>query len=286
MTQSIFKTLAFFDAQNLALTLVEIQNYLLGARSEDIQEIENTLRAELSARVGYSEGFYFLKGRGELAGLRQEYYRESLQRLRKAKKVLYFVRFIPYVRAVALSGSVALLGSHKDSDIDLFILTSPRRIWLARLFVSGYFQLLGLRRHGRNTKNRFCLNHYLAASEPIDRDKNLYTAVEYASLMPVLGRRELQKFWEANTWIKDYLPNATYESRMPYFDFERSFLARALEFIFDFTGIASLLNWLSGLYQKKRIRLEENIIVSDRELSFHPQSRGQQILTRFDKTVN
>ncbi len=253
-------------------------------------KLETILEIELVDKVGYAEGFYFLAGREGLAKLRQEYYRESLRRLRQAKKILYFLRFVPYVRAMAISGSVALLGAVQDSDIDLFILTAPKRIWLARLFVSAYFQILGLRRHGLYTKNRFCLNHYLEAGREIEEDKNLYTAVEYASLLPVLGRREIEKFWEQNAWIRAYLPAAWYgETRLPYFDFERSRLAGILEFLLNWT-IGPIFNLLAGLYQRQRIRLQENIIVSNQELSFHPDSRGQRILARFagrvDKSVN
>lgn len=293
--ESIFKTLAFFDAQDMALTLVELRDYLVapspgegreaeGGDRSQLSEIVRTVDAELKDKVVYQNGFYCLKGRQNLVSLRQQRYQVSLPRFEKCRKYLRPLRLVPYVRAVSLSGSQALLASDEYSDIDLFIIVKKNRIWLVRALVSLYFQILGQRRHGHNIHNRFCLNHYVSEDWEITQDRNLYTAVEYASLLPVVGCAELKKFWRKNSWIREYLAAPIWEEQNKFFQFQPSIFQKPLEWGLDL-AIAPVLNYILGVYQKQRIKPEDHILVSDDELSFHPGSRGQNVLLNFRKTL-
>lgn len=309
LRESIFKTLAFFDAQDMALTLVELRDYLVapspgevgvpqkarsgfrgipegreaeGGERSQLSEIEKVITIDLKAKVHCRKGFYFLAGREHLVSLRQQRYQVSLPRFEKCKKYLRPLRLMPYVRAVALSGSQALLASDEDSDIDLFIIVKKNRIWLVRALVSLYFQILGQRRYGQNINNRFCLNHYVSEDWEITWDRNLYTAVEYASLLPVVGREELKKFWRKNFWIREYLAEPILEEQNKFFQVEPSLFQKSLEWVLDL-AIAPVLNYILGIYQKQRIKPGDHILVSDDELSFHPGSRGQNVLLNFRK---
>ncbi len=298
LAQSILKTLAFFDAQDLPLTLMEIRAYLITplplslstGGGESLAEIQNTLSSELASKVQYAEGFYFLFGRERLVRLRQERYPISLSRYRKAKKHLLALRIFPYLRAVAISGSLALLNSSRNSDIDLFVLTRKNRIWFVRMLMSLYFHILGKRRHGVRIADRFCLNHYLCEGHEIAQDQNLYTAAEYANLISVLGEKWLEKFWRQNQWVKGYLFSPATPSTSSSFPFRTRKLGRGevrslAEFFFEITGMGPLLNYFSGIYQKHRIKMQEYILVSNEELSFHPGSRGQKVLATYLLTL-
>lgn len=285
--KAIWKTLAFFDAQDLPLTLLELRANLLFeeglAREYSLGELTEAIAA-MPELVGYRQGFYFLVGREELVNQRQTAYWMNLRRLRKSKRILRSLRFMPYVRAVAISGSTALLNSRKNSDIDLLVFTEKNRIWLARFFVSALFHILGVRRYGILTKDRFCLNHYLARGTEINTDRNVYTAVEYANLIPVLDEGTLENFWQENAWLKDYLHSPQYQAESVFFGFRFSQWQRIFEKVMDYI-IAPLINPLIKHYQSQRIRLQEFVSISDEELSFHPDSKGQQILARFEKRL-
>jgi hypothetical protein len=287
LAQSIYNTLAFFDAQDLPLTLVEIKTYLVASpslREISLPEVQKVLAEALIGKIEQQNGFYFLSGRKELVALRQKRYRVSLAMLRKCRKYLWALRFFPYLRAVAISGSLALLNSDENSDIDLFLITKKNRIWVSRFLVSLYFQILGQRRYERHIKGRFCLNHYLSEDSEIRQDKNLYTAVEYASLLPVLGKEELIKFWRKNSWLQQFLRRPLPESRAIFFGLQFGFWRIFFEFILEYS-IGPLINWVSGRYQKKRIKMQEYVLVSDCELSFHPDSRGQKVLARYQEKL-
>ncbi|MDP3741419.1 MAG: hypothetical protein Q8R08_03810 [bacterium] len=298
--KSIYHTLAFFDAQDMPLTLMEIKDYLVhnplnppylkGETRALVTEIELIIDDELGGMISHDSGFYFLAGRQGLVEIRNQKYRSSLKNFRKIKKYLHPLRFFPYLRAVAISGSGVLLNSTEDSDIDLFVLTKKNRIWFSRFLVSFYFQIIGQRRHGNKVKARFCLNHYVCEGLTLEKDRNLYTAVEYASLIPVLGEAVLKKFWQENLWIKDYLSFPAWSATSPFFPLPIGRGTKRVrgftEAIFELTGLGHLLNWLAGIYQKKRIKMQEHILVTDQELSFHPGSRGQKVLARFQSKIS
>ena len=280
LQSSILKTLAFFDVQDLPLSLMEIRAYL-GSSEGSLSDIEQSLKKEL-AHVTETDGVFFcLKGRKNLFMKRRDRYRLSLRRMRKTKQVLYLMRFIPFVRAVAVSGSQAILNSREQSDIDLFIITAKNRIWLARMLVTLYLQLLGQRRHGQHTQNRFCLNHYIDESVHITRDRNIYTAMLYSSFLPVFGNKFFARFYKKNQWIEDFLQNPIFEQSNNFFGFPVSRWQRFFEIIWEATLLAPIVNQVSGWYQKGRIKSQDYVYVSDTELSFHPNSRGQQVLAKF-----
>ena len=287
LAQSIYKTLAFYDVQDFPLTLFEVRNYLIrepGLESVSVSLIQATF-SELGSLVACKTGLYFLAGREELVEFRRRHYRTSLKRFIKIRRYLKPLRHFPYLRAVAISGSQALSNGGRGSDIDLFILTGKDRIWLTRAIVSFYFHLLAKRRHGKHIAGRFCLNHYLVEDVSIDQDRNLYTALEYASLLPILGERSWQNFWAMNGWVRGFLDNPVFQKHNLFPAFEFSLWQKLFERVLDFT-LASGLNRLLGWYQKRRIKRLEHILVSDRELSFHPGSRGQQILARFQSKLD
>jgi hypothetical protein len=282
LAQSVLETLVFFDAQKRPLSLLEILLYLGKSREQtSLNRISRLLETELEGDVETDGVFYCLKGKKHLLRERHERYRTSLRRMRKSKKYIYFLRFLPFVRGVAVSGSQALLGSRASSDIDLFIITARNRIWLARTFVTLFFQLTGSRRHGNKTRDRFCLNHYIDEEVRIEKDKNLYTAALYASFLPAFGLEHFQEFYKKNQWTKDYLNRPIGSPANNFFGYARARGQRAFELVLDLTMLAPLFNRLSRLYQKSRIAKQDFVYVSDKELSFHPNSRGQNILAEF-----
>ena len=282
LAEAIYKTVQYFDIQDHALTVLDISKFLLRIegledRQFSLQEILMELEGVLQDRIEEYRGFFFLKGRKVLVAKRLENNFYATPRLKRAKRILPWLRHVPYVRAVSIGGSEALSNSKEGSDIDLLVITKPGRIWLTRIFVTTYFQILGMRRHGTHIANRFCLNHYLAGSQTLQEDQNLYTAVEYASQIPYLGNDLLQEFHRKNEWIRQYLAQPVFVSRQTM---GFSITQRFFEFLLN-NPVGNLLEHVAGILQRKKIKPQEHIIVSDTELSFHPGSKGRQVLSKF-----
>jgi len=285
LAEVVLKTLRYFDVQDRPLTLVEIHLYLLGPLHSELlnagsseSKILEVLEGQLANEIESEQGFYCLLGRRQIITQRlaNNYY--SVHRLKRARKYLPLARFVPFVRAVALSGSEALTTSKENSDIDILLFVIPGKIWSARLFVTILYQAMGIRRHGKYVANRFCLNHYIGGLPEISNDNNIYTAIEYAALIPFVGGDLVSRFQESNSqWIKNFLPNFKVIERQPT---ARPWIQKTAELLLG-GAIGRRFESMARWFQKKRIIAQEHIILEANELSFHPGSKGQQVLAKF-----
>ena len=60
----------------------------------------------------------------------------------KTQDFVRFVRWIPGLRMIAVSNSLAMYATHEESDIDLFVITAPNRLWIARTLLLGMATIL------------------------------------------------------------------------------------------------------------------------------------------------
>lgn len=294
----ILSTLKFFDLQSYPLTLLELSQFLVadfGSLKLDGQgelilenlnlkpvkitsgEILTCLQTELSNEVQNYNGFYFLNGREQIVKNRLANYFFGIKREKIIKKYIKFLKYIPFVRSVALAGSQAMGQQKESSDIDLLIITCPKFMWLTRTLVTIYFQAIGKRRHGKNIANRFCLNHYVVDGKVINQLRNFYTAHEYLKLRPLIFPYNVWQFQGKNKWLNQFFPNFILSE--PEHD-RQSSAQRYLEILllgrFGSWLEIKLKNW-----QLPKIRQEKYILVSDDELSFHPESKQEGLLKEF-----
>lgn len=75
-----------------------------------------------------------------------------------AQKWARILSFIPYVRAIILTGSVYKKTAEFESDIDLIVVSKDERAWLvhAQLFI--FLSLLGIRRTKNRRAQKICIN--------------------------------------------------------------------------------------------------------------------------------
>lgn len=297
----IVSTLQFFDLQHTPLTLLELHRFLLAdmellksrlnsrweltgetsAAEEENVGLENILHSiehELKAEVVCLSGFYCLSGRERIVHARLSNYRFGLGRERLIGKYIGMLKYVPFVRGVALGGSQALGQQKEDSDIDLLIITDKKYLFLGRLFVTLYFQVTGKRRHGAFISNRFCLNHYLSWPKPLSHYRNLYTAMEYGRLRPLVYAGPIGTYQKNNEgWIRIFFPNWL-PAKSPFEN--QSGVQRWLEKVFN-NPVGQLLEKIIGKLQLAKIRNAEFIVVLPDELSFHPDSKQLYLLDPF-----
>ncbi len=306
LQERIRETVFFFDLQGIPLTTLEIYKYLLPsvdifkARLDDSFELMDSSEVVSAINIDtilfslddlveqkYLErrvGFYCLPGKTNLISQRLRNTVYGLKRERRLRFVAKFLEFVPFIRGVAVNGSQALGQERKNSDIDLLIITDEQFMWSARTFVTGFFQILGLRRHGQNIANRFCLNHYVAGPKLMEHGQNLYTALEYLKLRPIAFSLAVQEFKHRNIeWIAQVFPNAVRFENDQAVSNDPSSLQIFLEKVYILFFGKNLENLLST-WQLKRIRQEKYIVVARNELSFHPQSKAEDLLAKYFKT--
>ncbi|MBP7875646.1 hypothetical protein KA012_01455, partial [Candidatus Woesebacteria bacterium] len=95
--------------------------------------------------------------------------------------LIKFCRMLPWVRGVAVTGSVAVENAESNDDVDLLIVCADNRLWLVRPLLIFFSQLYGKRRTWRGEEgNSWCFNLWLETSSlsvPVAQ-RSLYPANE------------------------------------------------------------------------------------------------------------
>jgi predicted nucleotidyltransferase len=200
--KNILATLAYFDLFNYPLTADEVFLYL--PAKNDYKEFEHAIRYLVIDRLIYKfDKFYTLKNDCFLIERRCKGNIEAAKLINTASKVSNLLIRFPYVRGIAISGSLSKNFADDNSDIDLFIITAKNRLWIARTLMHCFKKLTFL----VNKQHYFCMNYYIDEQELQIREKNVYTAIEIATLMPLYGDTVFEHFYIANAWTRSFLPN-------------------------------------------------------------------------------
>lgn len=160
----------------------------------------------------------YKKQKTEVSGLknksrlqREKYSKKKLLIAKKAAKLLSKV---PTVLFVGITGSLAMMNTDKNSDIDLLIITKKNTLWTTRALVYLLFKVAGyeLRKPEQNNeKDKLCLNMWLDESSLVwdKKDRNIYTAHEIAQIVPLVNKKNTYEiFLQSNSWVLNYWPNA------------------------------------------------------------------------------
>jgi hypothetical protein len=225
---SILKTIAYFDLFNYPLTLEDIHRFLdVKAKPAEIgAETEMLVREGRLFKLG---AYYSLQNNTALAikRLRGEAHADELMRIAdRGAKLLYQ---FPFVRGVCISGSLSKRCADEKADIDYFIITSANRIWIARTLMHLFKKLTFLLGH----QHRFCMNYYVDEDALEIPQKNIFTAIELFTLLPMCGDEALDKFFRANDWAGDYFPGYRDQHRKAEGTRPASFIKRLFERLFS-----------------------------------------------------
>ena len=117
---------------------------------------------------------------------------------RQAMRIAKF----PFVRAVMASGSLSKNYMDDESDLDFFIVTSPGRLWIARTLLIIYKRIFLL-----NSHKYFCVNYFVDEKHLEIEERNLFTATELATVIPMYNYGLYRKLIEQNVWINEMFPN-------------------------------------------------------------------------------
>ncbi|HLX91399.1 MAG TPA: nucleotidyltransferase domain-containing protein [Puia sp.] len=199
---AIISALGYFDLFNYPLTQREIWLFL--QHPAPYRQFGEALSGLVQRAVVNKFGeFYSLRHEpGDFAS-RSEGNKKAVILLRKARKVAKLVSLFPFVRGVGVSGSLSKNFANDSSDIDLFIITAPNRLWLARTILHGFKKLTFI----FNRQHLYCMNYFVDQQQLEIEEKNIYTATEVATLIPMQGETAFKEFFAANAWTKSFLPH-------------------------------------------------------------------------------
>jgi hypothetical protein len=226
LLRSVFHTLAYADVFDYPLTAHEVYRYLpsTNASFEDVtQLLENK---DFFSNI---EDYFTLRGREEIVGTRKRRAEVASRLWPKAARYGRLIASLPFVRMVAVTGSLAMSNADDGKDIDYLIITAPKHLWTCRalaLLVARLAKLEGI----------YLCPNYLITTNALDLDeRSLYVAHELAQMIPLSGMEIYGEMRRLNDWMVDYLPNSLMAPEMPQgvkLVQKRSVIQRVLEILF------------------------------------------------------
>lgn len=214
MKKEIISTLAYADIFDYPLSASEVWKFLISqkkTRVKDVQQVLLRMSADLKL-ISTDNKYFFLRGRKEIVDTRRKRRNWSQSKLKIAKQVARWLKLIPTIKMVAVTGALAMENSNKNDDIDLLIITSKNRLWLTRFLTVILLELVAKRRHpaDKEVKDKICLNMFLDEGhlEVPKKEQDLFSSHEVCQLKVLWDKNGIyQKFLKANLWSKKFLPN-------------------------------------------------------------------------------
>lgn len=200
--KDILRALAYYDVFQFPLNESEIITF--GSFSGNRQELKNALHELcLNGYIQNWKGYYFLSTASkEYVNQREE--NQARAALKKEKVIRYsrLIAAFPFVECVCISGSYSKGVLDKKGDIDYFIISRPGRLWLTRTLLILYKKVFLF-----NSRKYFCINYLIDTDTLEIPDKNIFTATEILTLLPMSGKNIYAEFIKQNEWSREFLPN-------------------------------------------------------------------------------
>jgi predicted nucleotidyltransferase len=193
----LLDALTYGDLFETAVTLDELHSY---ARVEVERDALIRLLAEdriVRDVVVRRAGLLSFRGREHLLEVRVSGAERARRLERRARRVAWVLRHAPFVRGLALTGSVAAASASPDADVDLLVIVAPGRVGTVFLLLGTASRLLGRR--------LFCPNFYLA-QDRLELDvRNVYVGRELVQARSLVG--DVAALHAANPWLVEMFPN-------------------------------------------------------------------------------
>ncbi|MDO8621485.1 MAG: hypothetical protein Q7R31_04385 [Candidatus Levybacteria bacterium] len=282
--KAVLRTLIYSDIFDYPLSKEEIWRFLIGqkiGRESFKKELKSLAKSE-STPLGcsYKNNFHYLLGREKIVEKRIEREKISRRKLKIARKAARWLSYIPTTLFVGVSGALALKNSHKDDDIDLFIVTSKNTLWFTRLLMVILLMLIGQyrKRNAKDVCDKICLNMLIDETSlqlPL-KQQDLYGAHEVIQLMPISVKNNMHhRFLQANKWTEKFLPNAIERTK-----------SGQKKSLFLIHNSLFILEWLAKQLQLWFINKHKTIeVVSDNFLAFHPLNYRRKILNLYNQKI-
>ena len=199
--QAIARSVSYASIFDYPLTLGQLRQTLIESRQTPTEILDTySSSAALQGEVVFKDGFFFLRGREDTVPERHVREARSRAFLDAHRTLLSVVSAMPFVRMVALSGSVAHLNLEGTGDLDLCIVTRGRRVWSVTVATILIAKLLGQRQ-------TLCANFVVADSRLTLEPEDLFTASQVIHLKPIVGADVYSRLLNSNPFVRRFYPN-------------------------------------------------------------------------------
>ena len=287
LDEQILRTLLYFDIFNYPLKSDEVFNFL-GIRALDKSIVTSRLSSLTDQKIIFQFGELFcLKNDKSLIDRRLKGNKEADKYLILAKKKANFISKFPFVRAVLASGSLSKGYMDERSDLDFFIITATSRLWIARTFLVLYKRIFLA-----NSHKYFCVNYFVDEKHLEIEEKNLFTATELATVIPLYGSNQYENLQGVNSWLLEFFPNYTPRSISNVPPLKLSWRKKVFEGLINLFFAGSVEKYLQNATLSRWKRLyQKSYSASDFKVAFktkphasknHPRNYQRTIIEVYD----
>ena len=179
----------------------------------------------------------------------------------------------------------------KDSDLDFFIVTEPGRLWIARILLVVYKRLFLF-----NSHKYFCVNYFVDTEHLEIEEKNLFTATELATVIPLYGAEYYKNLYTSNLWLSNFFPNHTPRSTDQVPEYKKSTFKKIIEHCINLVFARQLNNFFrkltlyrwKKLYQKDYPEADFKVAFKTKEYASkgHPKHYQRKVMDVYKEKIN
>jgi len=284
LEQAFLESVIYASLFDYPVTLAQLREGLIGQAATE-SELARCYASSLllQATVEWAEPYYFPRGRRDLLETRRRREAGSRQLLADLAKPMALMTAMPFVRMVALSGSLAHLNAEGEADLDLFVVTRPGRVWSVTVTALAIARLFGWRA-------RLCLNYVVSERALMVGPADLFCANQIVYLRPVCGHSTYLAFLESNRFVERFYPNFRPRPVSSRGQPSRR-LQRAIELLTNWT-IAPIYEqacrWIYRHHLRRRAhtwRSRDQVRLENDCLKLHTSSHRREVMERFESAL-
>lgn len=282
----IIRQLLYYDIFDHPLTKEEIFRNCSPDKS-DHEWFEDLINRKLIYKIN---NYYSPRNDTRLSLRRKKGEEYTQKAMPKALKMASLISKFPFVRAVALSGSISKGYMDSTTDVDFFIITTPKRLWLTRTLLILYKKVFLL-----NSFRFFCLNYFIDEDNLEIPDRNIFSATEMNTLKPVFGHKLMALFFRSNNWVTEYYKGYSREKTNEDEYVKKMRVKKSLEFLLS-NFIGNIIDILSMKLTVQFWRLKykndsKNLFTTSFRLNrsvakYHPGNFQKRVLNSFNKKMD
>ncbi|WP_400076076.1 nucleotidyltransferase domain-containing protein [Winogradskyella sp. R77965] len=285
---NVLKVIIYFSIFKYPLTLEEIFSF---SCANNLDETKKELQKLIENNIVFRFGKYYSDINDHtLVERRLNGNKMADDIMPKALKRAKLIMSFPFVESVSISGSLSKNYYDDTGDIDFFLITKPKYLWLARTFLIAYKKLFLL-----NSKKYFCVNYFISSDRLKIAEQNKFTATELITLKPIYGKAVFNAFIAENQWALDFYPNRTLSSDLLNDNFNKPLWSKCLESLFKnkvgydlnhYFKKLTLKKWKSKFKHLKKKEFEIAMKSTNDVSKHHPQDFQSKVIVKLNERYN
>lgn len=274
---AIKKTLAYRSVFKYPLSKFQLKTFLVTDKEFKNKTIEDALEHLIHRGfVKEKHKKYFLPGMTPVDWNEKKALTKKF--INKNEKIFFRLGKIPWVKLIAITGSVAAYNTRNDSDIDVFIISTKNRLWLTRFFITLILKIAKKFPKKDGEKGKICTNlfldeKYLSWDE---NKRNIFIAHDIVMMQPLVDKKNTYlRFLNANSWVQNYFAQFKINNVGPVSS-KKYYSSSFMDFLEKLSAKIQIA------HMHKKVTTE---IISKNIIHFNKNDNSKKILDSYEKVL-